>query len=153
MGGESDQRRPSITLRLLSAKSSAHARRLHDDSIAREMQYVGHDRLDFAGMLGGRGNEEVPVPIELRPSSVRLEIEMLLPAHLDEALQRVCGGACQRRAPVTATLHGICLGVKAAGGNSFRNRENRRQRLVLHLHERGGSAAGGKRSPAIPTAY
>ena len=60
-GGQGDQGRRGVALRLLASEAAAHPRGLDDDHVARQPQDFRDDRLDLGGVLGRRGDEDVPV--------------------------------------------------------------------------------------------
>ena len=127
-GGE---RGPGVALGFLAAETAAHTWALHDDLVTRDVQHMGHDGLNLRWMLGGRLHEHRAVLARLRPGNLAFQVEMLLTAEgklaaeLPGGARKFCGGVA---APDT-----VRRGVETFRSYGLGDRQDRRQRLVLHL--------------------
>ena len=148
-GAERGDRREPVRLHLLAAEAAAHAQRLHGDPVARQAEHVRDDLLRLGRVLRAAVDEHLPLGVDVRERRVRLEVEVLLSADLDDALEDV------RRRRERG------LGIAAAdraGGALERARldrlghgDDRRERLVLDAHGGGTEPGGLVRSRRAPT--
>ncbi len=88
-------------LRFLATKGAAHAAYLHRHVGGAAMQHMGDQMLDFAGMLGGTEQMNLAIFARCRDSDLPLQIEMILPAHI-EAASHAMGRAGQRSSSIAA---------------------------------------------------
>ena len=121
---QSHQRSERVALGFLAAEAAAHAGRLDHDLMAGQMQHLGHDGLNFRGMLRGRIDQHRAVFTRLGPRRLRLEIKMLLAAKLKLAFKfrrrrRQCGRNIAPR-------QRMGLGVVAALGDGRRQPDHGR---------------------------
>src|SRR5690606_26584014 len=100
-GGERGDHRPLRRLRLLAAEAAAHAPDLAGDESVGDAERARHDVLHLARMLGGGMDEHVAVLPRHGERGLTLEIEMLLPADAQRALEAMAG-AGERRLHVAA---------------------------------------------------
>ncbi len=95
-GGERRNRRPLGGLRLLAAEAAAHAANFDRHRMIGAAEHMGDNVLDLGGMLGRAIDDDVAILPGKGQRDLALEIEMILAAHLDAALQAMRGGL-QRR--------------------------------------------------------
>ncbi len=131
-------------LRFLAAEAAAHASAFHLHLMLHPPQHVGDDMLHLAGVLGGAQHAQPRVFGGHGIGHLAFEVELLLPAHAQAALQAMRGAghrpfefAGRRLArQVHGGQHILALGMGFAGG------EHRRQGLGLdHLTCQGRRAA------------
>ena len=96
-------RRPGVGLHFLAAEGAAHAQALHDDRVLRHAEHARDDLLRLGRVLRRRVDEHAAVLVAIRERGVGLEIEVLLPADRELAVEAVRRGAQRRR--------GIALGA------------------------------------------
>ena len=129
-------------LALLAAEAAAHAPALHLHQVRGELQRVGHQVLHLARVLGAAVQQQAAVFLRQGVADLALEVELLLPAEREAALQPVrcslqCGVGIAARQ--LHRRHHILLrrmGVECG--------QQRRQELYLQrlAGQRGGPAGG-----------
>ena len=127
---------------------------LHDHLVARQAEHARDDLLHLGRVLRRRVRPaRSPSSSRLGQRGLRLEVEVLLPADVQLALE-ACGAS---RSAASASPRCMPLGVgeEAAGGDGVLDREDRRQRLVLDLHRGRGETRGlfASRRPPSATAW
>ena len=85
-----------VGLHLLAAERAAHAQALHRDLVRADAEHARDDLLRLGGMLRGRVQRDTAALVEPRHRGLRLEIEMLLSADSDLAVDP---DAAARRGP------------------------------------------------------
>ena len=140
VGGERGHGRERVALRLLAAEPAAHPQARDDDLAAGEPEHLGHDALRLARVLRGHRARDVALGVDVRPGGVGLQVEVVLRAGPDLALEHV-------RRPVervvgVAAQDPLGLGVDAAGRERGVDAEHRGQRLVGDLDRRGAAPGG-----------
>jgi hypothetical protein len=132
---------PGRALRLLAAEAAAHSRALHHHGAARQIERVRHEGLHLGGVLRRGAHEERAVLAGAREGGLRLQVEVLLAADVEGALQPVTRPREGRVA--VATTDAVRRVVKAVRREGRRDAEHRGQRRVLDLHRgRGGAGLG-----------
>jgi hypothetical protein len=138
-GREGGDGRERVALRLLAAEAAPHPQARDDDLAAREAEHLGHHALGLARVLRGHGARDVALGVHVRPGGVGLQVEVVLRAGPDLALEQV-GRPVQGIVGIAAQdLLG--LGVDAPGGQRGVDAEHRGQRLVRD--DEGGRAQPG----------
>ena len=120
---------PGVALRFLAAEAAAHARTLHDDLVARDVQDVGHDGLNLRRVLRRGLDEHRAVLAGFGPGGLAFQIKMLLPAEGKFAGER---GARMAR----------------AAGRVRRRRRRARMRCGAVWKLSGGNGVGNRQGPA-----
>ena len=131
---------PGVALGFLAAETTAHARAFHDDLVPGQPEHMGHARLDLARVLGGGVDEHrLPVLAGFGPGGVRFQVEMLLAAHRDLAVE---GAGGSREAGVhVAAADDVVVGVERVGGDGLGDGQNRGERFILDGNGVGGQPA------------
>ena len=93
----------------LPAETAPHPRRLDDDLVAGLAQHLGDDRLDLRRVLGRRADEDRAHLARLGPGRLRLQVEVLLAAEGELALE--AQGRLGQRAPRRRPRASVCGGV------------------------------------------
>ncbi len=87
----------AVRLHLLAAEPAAHPQALHGDVVAGQAQHVRDDLLGLRRVLGAGLDEDLPVLVDQGQRGVGLQVEVLLPAELELAGERVRGRRRARR--------------------------------------------------------
>ena len=80
-----------VRLEFLAAEPSAHPQALHGDLVGRQAEHVRDDVLGLGRVLGAGLDEDLAVLVDQRQRGVGLQVEVLLPAELELAGERVRG--------------------------------------------------------------
>ncbi len=133
-------RGPGVGLHFLAAERAAHAQALDDDGVLRQPEHPRHDLLRLGRMLGRRVDHQPAVVVAIGERGVGLEVEVLLAADAQLALEAVRRVA--QRGLGVAAVQAIAVGEEAAGGNRVLDRPHRRQRFVVDADRAGREARG-----------
>ncbi len=117
---------------LLAAEAAAHAPAFHLDAVVVQAQRVRHPVLGLAGVLGAGVNEPLVLLLRQGVGDLALQVEMLLAADLEPALQRV-RRARQARCRVTP-LHDHGWQHEALRGHGLVHGQHRRQGFDVQYH-------------------
>jgi hypothetical protein len=125
-------------LRLFSAEAAAHPRDLDHDLVPADAEHVGDDRLHLGGVLGAAVELERPALFGHRQRHLGLEIEVILPAGADLALElQVRRG---QRGLDVAPLHHVRITEERAGREPTFDGGDRAEHFPLG-HHRGDAGA------------
>ena len=134
--------RPGVRLHLLAAERAAHAQALDRHLVLGEPEHARDDLLRLGGMLRGRVHRRRRRSRRARRSRLRLEIEVLLAADRQLAVE---AERARRESGHVAAREAERVGEEAPGGDRLLDGEDRGQRFVL-------GTARGPRPVARPRA-
>ena len=135
-GPESGDRGEAVRLHLLAAEPAAHPQALHGDVVVVQPEHVGDDLLRLGGVLRAALHEDLTALVHERQRCVGLEVEVLLPRHLRRPAEHV--GRGREPGLGVAPADDGPAALEAPGLDRLGQRDDRGQRLVVHLH--GGGA-------------
>ena len=145
---ECGNRCEAVRLHLLAAEAAAHAQALRGDVVALHAEHVRHDLLGLGGVLGAALHEHLPALVDQGQRGVGLEVEVLLPGHLGDALEDVGRGG-QRGVDLPALDH-RAGSLEALGLDRLGQRDHRRKRLVVDDDGLGTEPGGLEGLPQHP---
>ncbi len=137
-GRQRRRRRAEHGLGLLAAEAAAHTPHLDRHLGVADAEQMGDQVLHFAGMLGRTGHVQ---PARLERDGERdlaFEVEVVLAADLDPALQAVRRGG--QSLGHVAPAHHLVLLDQEVQRPGLVDRDRRRQGIVDHLGQGGGAA-------------
>ena len=145
---ECGNRREAVRLHLLAAEAAAHPQALRGDVVALHAEHVRHDLLGLGRVLGAALHEHLAALVDQGQRGVGLEVEVLLPGHLGDALEDVGRGG-QRGVDLPALDHRVGS-LEALGLDRLGQRDHRRQRLVVDDDGLGTEPGGLEGLPQHP---
>ena len=119
-----------IGLGLLAAEAAAHAQAAADHPMRRQAKHAGDDDLGFGRVLRGGGDLHRAFAVDLGPTGLGFQIEMILATDVQLAGQRQ---RCARHGCAgIASGHPYRRQMKGLRGDRLLDAEQCRQRLVSH---------------------
>ena len=146
---ERGDRRETVRLELLAAEAAAHPQALHGHPVRTQPEHVGDDVLGLARVLGAGLDEDLAVLVDQSQGGVALQVEVLLAAELQLALEAVFR-RLQPGVRVAATDRAL-VALIAVGLDRVAHADQRGQRLVVDLDRLGalpGRVGGLAEHPA-----
>ena len=130
-----------IALAFLAAEPASHAAHFAAYGIHRNAESVSNLVLDLRRMLGGRVNNHVVPLLRKGECCLPLQIEMLLPADLDLALQDMFR-LIERSRRIATVIGTRAIFEPTAGVQSLANRQDRGQFFILDQSKPCSSTRG-----------
>ena len=129
-----------MRLHLLAAEAAAHPQALDGHRVVGPAEDVGHDLLRLGGVLGAALHEHLPRLVDVGERALGLEVEVLLPGHLDLAAEHP-----RRRGQSlldVASLDRRLPALEAARRDRLPQADHGGQWLVVDLDRRGAQPRG-----------